>query len=102
MSVRTPIQATVLREPSPQAVCSCEHPVDCVCGCHERHCDPSEQACHLDYLPDVGGLAWWGCPSCTPGQEAPHFLGCELIGWNVPMPVAPSGGRGGTFASVFA
>jgi hypothetical protein len=86
---REPIQATVIREPSPDAVCSCEHPVDCVCICHSRHCDPAEDVCHLDFLPDDGGLAYWGCPTCTPGQKAPHYLGCELIGWNVPMPIAP-------------
>jgi len=37
------------------------------------------------YLPDEGGLTQWGCAICTPGEMAPHFLGCELIGWNVPL-----------------
>jgi len=37
----------------------------------------------VDYLPDEGGKTHWGCPGCTPGEDAPHYLGCELIGWNV-------------------
>ncbi|MFV2062138.1 MAG: hypothetical protein ACC726_01335 [Chloroflexota bacterium] len=85
MASPTPIQATVLRQPSPNAVCDCEHSVDCVCGCHDRNCDPSQLRCDTDFLPDEGGLAYWGCPECTPGQSAPHYLGCELIGWNVPV-----------------
>jgi hypothetical protein len=88
-----PILATVLREPSPDAMCSCRHPVDCVCSCHDRHCDPSADLCHMDFLPDEGGLAPWGCARCTPGQEAPHYLGCELIGWNVPVPASRVLGR---------
>lgn len=96
MASREPIQATVLREPSPDALCSCSHSVNCVCACHDRRCDPSEGVCHADFLPDEGGLTYWGCPGCTPGQEAPHYLGCELIGWNVPMPVARVIGRGGS------
>lgn len=95
MTSRTPLQATVLRQPSSDAVCTCSHWVDCVCGCHDRRCDPAENVCHLDYLPDEGGLAYWGCPECTPGQGAPHYLGCELIGWNVPMPLASRYVRGG-------
>jgi len=85
MASRVPFQATVLREPSPDAVCSCSHWVDCDCACHDRHCDPSQELCHTDFLPDEGGLAYWGCAKCTPGQGAPHYLGCELIGWNVSM-----------------
>jgi hypothetical protein len=88
MAIGEPIQATVLREPSPDAVCSCTHSVDCVCACHDRHCDPSEELCHIDFLPDEGGLTYWGCTRCSPGQGSPHFLGCELIGWNVPVPMA--------------
>lgn len=86
MASYPPILATVLRQPSPDAVCTCSHWVDCDCGCHDRRCDPSENVCHTDFLPDEGGLAYWGCPGCTPGQGAPHYLGCELIGWNVPVP----------------
>jgi hypothetical protein len=47
-------------------------------------CDPTENACDLSFLPDEGGLTAWGCAACTPGAEAAHVLGCELIGWNVP------------------
>ncbi len=103
MATREPIQATVIREPSPDAVCSCDHPVGCDCNCHDPYCDTVEDVCHVDFLPDEGGYAYWGCPRCTPGQEAPHFLGCELIGWNVPMPIAsPVRGRGtGLSYSVF-
>ena len=89
MGERTPILASVIREPSPDARCTCHHWPDCDCGCHDRRCDPVEAICSTDFLPDEGGLAVWGCPRCTPGQEAPHYLGCELIGWNVPMPMAP-------------
>lgn len=85
MVVPMPFPASVLREPSPTAECTCAHYVDCDCGCHARNCDPSENSCDLAYLPDEGGLARWGCPACTPGQGMPHFLGCELIGWSVPM-----------------
>lgn len=79
------IQASVLRPPSPDATCTCRHPLDCDCRCHDRHCDPSQDVCHTDFLPDEGGRATWGCPGCTPGEEAAHFLGCELIGWHVPV-----------------
>ena len=82
----SPFPASVLRAPSPDAVCTCEHWVHCNCVCHDVHCDPAEAACDMGYLSDDGGLTPWGCPDCTPGQRAPHLLGCELIGWNVPMP----------------
>jgi len=85
MPVPSPFPATVLRPPSPFARCTCEHSVHCDCACHRRDCDPSEGACNLEYLPDEGGLARWGCRTCTPGEWAPHFLGCELIGWSVPL-----------------
>ena len=102
MAIREPLQATVIREPSPDAVCSCDHLVGCDCTCHDRYCDPHVDLCHVDFLPDEGGYAYWGCPRCTPGQGAPHFLGCELIGWNVPMPIAsPLRGGGGRISSVF-
>jgi hypothetical protein len=42
--------------------------------------------CDVVYAADEGGLTRWGCPDCTPGDGAPHVLGCELIGWNVPLP----------------
>jgi hypothetical protein len=54
--------------------------------CHGRACDPLENQCDVAWLADEGGLTYWGCPGCTPGEAAPHFLGCELIGWNVPLP----------------
>jgi hypothetical protein len=85
MADPTPILATILRQPSPDAVCTCDHWPACDCGCHSRRCDPGEDICSTEFLPDDGGLAHWGCPRCTPGQEAPHYLGCELIGWNVPV-----------------
>jgi hypothetical protein len=84
MPAPTPFLATVLRPPAPTAVCSCDHPHDCVCACHERACDPTEHVCDLAFLPDEGGLARWGCRDCTPGVGAPHELVCELLGWSVP------------------
>ena len=56
--------------------------------CHGISCDPTEAACDVAYLADEGGLTPWGCPGLHPGQRSPHLLGCELIGWNVPMPGA--------------
>jgi hypothetical protein len=88
MGERSTILASVIREPSPDARCTCSHWPDCDCGCHDRRCDPAEAICSTDFLPDEGGLAIWGCIRCTPGQEAPHYLGCELIGWNVRVPAA--------------
>jgi hypothetical protein len=85
MQAPGPFVASVLREPSPSASCTCRHWVHCYCACHDRRCDPSESTCDVAYLPDDGALADWGCPSCTPGEGAPHYLGCELMGWNVPM-----------------
>jgi hypothetical protein len=79
----SPFPATVLREPSASAACTCEHWAYCDHACHHRTCDPTENACDISYRPDEGGLTRWGCAACTPGEEAPHFLGCELIGWNV-------------------
>ncbi len=80
-----PFPASVLRRPSPMATCTCHHWVHCDCACHGRDCDPSESSCDLDFLPDEGGLTRWGCAACTPGEGLPHLLGCELIGWNVPL-----------------
>jgi len=111
MATGVPIQASQIRQPSPDAMCTCSHPPTCDCACHDRHCDPSEAVCHTDFLPDDGGLAVWGCPRCTPGQDEPHYLGCELIGWNVPvvasrlpvsggLPGASTGGLPGATAFV--
>ena len=85
MLASSPFPATILRPPSPSARCTCEHSVDCNHECHGRNCDPTENSCDIAFLPDEGGLTRWGCPECTPGVGAPHFLGCELIGWNVPI-----------------
>jgi hypothetical protein len=63
-----------MAEPAPE--CACAHPVDCGCGCHAHYCDPLENACDLDYLPDEGGLTRWGCGVCSPGQVAPHLATC--------------------------
>jgi hypothetical protein len=86
MALPSPFPASVLRPPSPSAACTCSHWMDCDCGCHDLHCDPTSAACDRDYLPDEGGLTRWGCFTCTPGQGSPHLLGCELIGWSVPLP----------------
>jgi hypothetical protein len=85
MREASPFPASVLRAPSSSARCTCEHSVHCDCVCHSRDCDPSENQCDIMYLPDEGGLTSWGCPACTPGEGAPHYLGCELIGWNVSL-----------------
>lgn len=85
MPVQGLYPASVLRAPSPSARCTCVHWVHCDCACHGRNCDPSDTSCDVTFLPDEGGLTVWGCPACTPGEVAPHYLGCELIGWNVPL-----------------
>ena len=77
--------SSVIRPASPTARCTCEHWAYCACACHGRHCDPSENTCDLAFVPDEGGLTRWGCALCTPGEGAPHYLGCDLIGWNVPL-----------------
>jgi hypothetical protein len=84
MQVPSPFPASVIRAPSPTADCTCVHWEHCDHACHGRHCDPTENACDVAYLPDEGGLTHWGCAECTPGEGAPHYLGCELIGWHVP------------------
>jgi hypothetical protein len=84
MQVPSPFPASIIRAPSPTAECTCEHSVHCDDACHGRRCDPTENACDVAYLPDEGGLTHWGCADCTPGEGAPHYLGCELIGWHVP------------------
>jgi hypothetical protein len=70
----------------PTTACSCGHPVDCVCGCHGRYCDPLENTCDLDYLPDEGGLTRWGCADCSPGQGAPHLATCAAGIGSTPRP----------------
>ena len=80
-----PFPAAALRAPAPDATCTCTHWIHCNCVCHDAHCDPAEAACDMAYLSDDGGLTPFGCADCTPGQGTPHLLGCELIGWNVPM-----------------
>jgi hypothetical protein len=57
----------------PTPACSCYHPVDCGCGRHARFCDPHQNACDLEYLPDEGGLTRWGCAVCSPGQGLPTW-----------------------------
>ena len=84
MNGPSPFPLTVLRTPSPEATCSCEHWLDCGCRCHGRDCDPSEDQCDIGFLADDGGLTRWGCARCTPGAGAPHDLGCALIGWSIP------------------
>jgi hypothetical protein len=83
MHLASPFPASMLRPPSPQAQCSCEHWVYCDCRCHARSCDPAEIRCDPGFLPDEGGLTVAGCSVCTPGADAPHLLGCDLIGWHV-------------------
>jgi hypothetical protein len=90
----SPFPASVLRAPSPDAACTCEHSLYCNHDCHGINCDPTEVSCDAAYVADEGGLTRWGCPECTPGHATPHVLGCELIGWSVPMP-EPIAMRGG-------
>ena len=85
MQAPNPFPSSVLRAPSPTARCTCVHWVHCNCGCHAPACDPTDDICSLEFLPDDGGLTPWGCARCTPGDGAPHYLGCELIGWHVPL-----------------
>ena len=85
MQASGPFPLSVLRAPSPSARCTCEHWVLCDCSCHGRFCDPTEDSCDLAFVPDEGGLTRWGCERCTPGAEAPHVLGCEVLGWSVPI-----------------
>ncbi len=85
MHVPSQFPSTVLRAPSPSAECTCEHWVHCNHECHHRDCDPTANSCDIGFLPDEGGLTSWGCRDCTPGEGAPHYLGCELIGWSVPL-----------------
>jgi hypothetical protein len=63
----------------PQTICSCSHPVDCNHECHGRHCDPTEHICSIEFLPDEGGLAPWGCADCTPGEGIPHLDDCTSL-----------------------
>ena len=65
--------------------CSCSHPVNCNHDCHGRHCDPTEHVCSIEFLPDDGGLARWGCIECTPGQGLPHAADCASQGVVAPI-----------------
>ena len=56
--------------------CTCSHSVNCNHECHGRHCDPTEHVCSIEFLPDEGGLAPWGCADCTPGEGLPHLEVC--------------------------
>ncbi len=85
MQTPGPFPSSDLRSPSLTASCTCEHWGHCACACHGRHCDTSENTCDIAFLPDDGGLARWGCADCSPGAGAPHYLGCEMIGWSVPL-----------------
>jgi len=62
----------------------CEHWIHlCDLRVPGAHCDPSSGV-RRRWRDDEGGLST-GLLGCTPGQGAPHYLGCELIGWNVPV-----------------
>ena len=56
--------------------CTCSHSVNCNHDCHGRHCDPTEHVCSIEFLPDEGGLALYGCADCTPGEGLAHLAGC--------------------------
>jgi len=94
LPIASPFPSSVLRAPSADATCTCVHSVHCVCACHSPSCDPAEEVCDIAFLADDGGLAPWGCARCTPGDGAPHYLGCELIGWHVPIHRGPTSAEG--------
>ena len=93
MQMAVPFPASVLRAPSPSARRTCTHWPHCDCACHGRYCDPTKNVCDIAFLPDEGGLTPWGCPTCTPGEGALHYLGWELIGWHVPLAGEPATSR---------
>lgn len=65
--------------------CTCVHPIECGCACHALDCDPTENICDRNYLPDDGGAAQWGCAICSPGQGAPHLASCPaFVGAGIP------------------
>jgi hypothetical protein len=72
------------------ADCTCAHSVDCNHECHGRHCDPTEHVCSIEFLPDEGGLAQWGCAECTPGMGLPHASDCVAAGRTAPPYGQPS------------
>lgn len=86
LHIQSPSPTSVLRAPSPDASCTCAHSLHCTCACHSPSCDPGAEVCDVAFLADDGGLTPWGCTLCTPGANAPHSPGCELIGWHVPVP----------------
>jgi hypothetical protein len=69
--------------PSLGGGCTCSHPTGCHHDCHGHLCDPGEQVCSIEFLPDEGGLTWWGCAECTPGDGALHLAGCPADPRNV-------------------
>jgi len=71
------------------AECACSHSVDCNHDCHGRHCDPTEHVCSIEFLPDDGGLARWGCADCTPGMGLPHLDGCPAAATRVALEADP-------------
>lgn len=81
--------------PAP-VTCSCSHSLNCNHECHGRHCDPTEHTCSIEFLPDEGGLAPWGCADCTPGLSLPHAEACaafEAIEVSVEAVKRPHAGR---------
>jgi hypothetical protein len=90
----------VLPNPSSTgAHCTCRHSLDCNCGCHGRHCDPTEHACSIEFLPDEGGFTPWGCPECTPGAVLAHVADCASLTAAVRLPSMLSDAGGGTAPS---
>lgn len=83
MHQASPFPASTLRPRSPLAHSSCEHRVYCECRCQALYDDPAELRCDPTLLPDEGGLTIASRTTCTPGEDGPHLLGCELIGWHV-------------------
>lgn len=87
----------VLPNPSSAgAECTCRHSVDCNCGCHGRHCDPTEHTCSIEFLPDEGGFTPWGCPECTPGARLAHLAPCPAFVASMPAPPLFSDAGGGS------
>jgi hypothetical protein len=78
MQVPSPFPASVIRAPSPTADCTCVHWEHCDHACHGRHCDPTENACDVAYLPDEGGRPA-GAVLTAPGRGRPALPG-ELTG----------------------
>lgn len=58
--------------------CTCSHPLDCYHECHGHLCDPQKHVCSIAFRPDEGGFTPAGCAACTPGEDAPHLVGCPV------------------------